>query len=107
MRSVFRLRVRGDSMTGVHIIDGDLAIIRVQQRVENVQIAAVLVQDILIDATLKIVRRKWNILMLEPANRRYKVLAFKGLSAGVSRTSANWRVLCAGRAKGSRCNAPR
>jgi repressor LexA len=66
-------------MTGVHIIDGDLAIIRVQQRVENGQIAAVLVQDILIDATLKIVRRKWNILMLEPANRRYKVLAFKGV----------------------------
>jgi repressor LexA len=75
----FGLRVRGDSMTGAHIVDGDLAIIRVQQRVENGQIAAVLVQDIFTEATLKIVRRKGNILMLEPANRRYKVLAFKGV----------------------------
>jgi repressor LexA len=74
----FGLRVRGDSMTGAHIMDGDLAIIRVQQRVESGQIAAVLVQDILTEATLKIIRRKGNILTLEPANRRYRSLAFKG-----------------------------
>jgi repressor LexA len=74
----FGLRVRGDSMTGAHIMDGDLAIIRVQQWVESGQIAAVLVQDMLTEATLKIVRRKGNILTLEPANRRYKTLAFKG-----------------------------
>jgi repressor LexA len=75
----FGLRVRGDSMTGAHIMDGDLAIIRVQQRVESGQIAAVLVQDMFTEATLKIVRRKGNILMLEPANRRYKTLVFKGI----------------------------
>jgi repressor LexA len=74
----FGLRVRGDSMTVAHIMDGDLAIIRVQQWVESGQIAAVLVQDMLTEATLKIVRRKGNILTLEPANRRYKTLAFKG-----------------------------
>jgi repressor LexA len=74
----FGLRVRGDSMTGVHIMDGDLAIIRAQQQVESGQIAAVLVQDMLTEATLKIVRRKANILTLEPANRRYKTLVFKG-----------------------------
>jgi repressor LexA len=74
----FGLRVRGDSMTGAHIMDGDLAIIRAQQRVENGHIAAVLVQDMLTEANLKIIRRKGNILTLEPANRRYKTLAFKG-----------------------------
>lgn len=74
----FGLRVRGDSMTGAHIMDGDIAIIRVQQRVESGRVAAVLVQDMLTEATLKIVRRKGNILMLEPANRRYKPLLFKG-----------------------------
>jgi repressor LexA len=75
----FALRVRGDSMTGVHIMDGDLAVIRMQQRVESGQVAAVLVQGMLTEATLKIVRRKGNILMLEPSNRRYKVLSFKGV----------------------------
>lgn len=75
----FGLRVRGDSMTGAHIMDGDLAIIRVQPRVENGQIAAVLVRDMLSEATLKIVRRKGNVLTLEPANRRYKSLVFKGV----------------------------
>ena len=74
----FGLRVRGDSMTGAHIMDGDLAIIRLQQQVESGEIAAVLVQEMLAEATLKIVRRKGNSLTLEPANRRYKVLAFKG-----------------------------
>jgi repressor LexA len=78
-KQCFGLRVHGDSMTGVHIMDGDIAIIRVQQRVESGQVAAVLVQDMLTEATLKIVRRKGNILMLEPANRRYKVLSFKGI----------------------------
>ena len=75
----FGLRVRGDSMTGAHIMDGDLAIIRVQPRVENGQIAAVLVEDMLSEATLKILRRKGNVLTLEPANRRYKSLVFKGV----------------------------
>lgn len=75
----FALRVRGDSMTGAHIMEGDFAIIQVQQQVKSGRIAAVLVQDILTEATLKIVHRKGNILMLEPANRRYKVLSFKGI----------------------------
>ena len=75
----FGLRVRGDSMTGAHIMDGDLAIIRVQPKVHSGQIAAVLVHDLLTEATLKIVRRKGNVLRLEPANRRFKVLSFKGV----------------------------
>jgi len=53
----FGLRVRGDSMVGAHILDGDMAIIRPQPVVENGDIAAVLVQDLIPEATLKIVRR--------------------------------------------------
>jgi repressor LexA len=75
----FGLRVRGDSMTGAHIMDGDLAIIRVQKQVENGQIAAIQVEGMLSEATLKVVRRKGNVLTLEPANRRYKSLVFKGV----------------------------
>ena len=74
----FALRVRGDSMSSAHIMDGDLAVIRRQAQVENGEIAAVLVEDLLTEATLKIVRRKGWELRLEPANRRYRTLVFKG-----------------------------
>ena len=75
----FGLRVRGDSMSGAHIMDGDLAIIKRQDQVDNGRIAAVLVEGLLTEATLKIVRRRGNMLRLEPANRRYKTLVFKGV----------------------------
>lgn len=74
----FGLRVRGDSMIEAHIMDGDLAIIRAQPRVENGEIAAVLVQDVLPEATLKIIRRTRSSLTLEPANPAYSDLVFKG-----------------------------
>ena len=74
----FALQVCGDSMSGAHIMDGDLAIIRRQAQVENGEIAAVVVEDLLTEATLKIVRRKGWELRLEPAKRRYWALVFKG-----------------------------
>jgi repressor LexA len=74
----FGLRVKGDSMIDAHILDGDLAIIRPQPRVENGEIAAVLVRDLLPEATLKIVRRTRATLFLEPANPAYSPVVFKG-----------------------------
>jgi repressor LexA len=65
-------------MIEAHIMDGDLAIIRPQPRVENGEIAAVLVQDVLPEATLKIIRRTRSTLTLEPANPAYPDLVFKG-----------------------------
>jgi len=41
----FALRVRGDSMSGAGILDGDVAIIEQRPAVENGQIAAVVVED--------------------------------------------------------------
>lgn len=65
-------------MIDAHIMDGDLAIIRPGQRVENGEIAAVMVQDLLLEATLKIVRRTKSSLSLHPVNAAYAVMVFKG-----------------------------
>jgi repressor LexA len=74
----FALRVSDDSMIEAHIMAEDLAIIRPQQRVENGEIAAVIVQDWMPEATLKILRRNRQTLSLEPANRAYSAMIFKG-----------------------------
>ncbi len=74
----FGLKVTGDSMIGAHILDGDVAVIRPQKQVENGEIAAVIVQDLLPEATLKIVHRTRTTLTLKPANPAYAPLAFRG-----------------------------
>ena len=74
----FALRVSGDSMIEAHIVSGDLAVIRPQSEVENGDIAAVIVQEALPEATLKIVQRKRRTLVLMPANRAYPAMTFKG-----------------------------
>jgi len=73
----FGLRVRGDSMTGANIADGDIAIVRPQQQVKNGEIAAVLVADLLTEATLKIVGRTKTALTLKSANPKYRSLIFR------------------------------
>lgn len=74
--SCFALRVSGDSMIEAHILDGDLAIIRPQKSVYSGQIAAVMVEDILTEATLKIFRRKKGCIELHPANEKYQPLVY-------------------------------
>ncbi len=74
----FALRVCGDSMIEKHILDGDIAVIRRQSRVEQGNIAAVMVTDILTEVTLKIIRYQRRTLTLEPANPAYKPLVFDG-----------------------------
>jgi repressor LexA len=73
----FGLRVRGDSMIGASISDGDIAIIRPQQQVDNGEIAAVLVEDLLTEATLKIVYRTKTALTLKSANPKYRSFVFR------------------------------
>jgi repressor LexA len=68
---MFFLRVRGDSMIDAHIMDGDLALIRPQPRVEQGEIAAVLVGD---EATIKYVFREQHAIRLQPANAAMKPL---------------------------------
>ena len=74
----FALRVVGDSMIGVHVQDGDLAVIRPQADVNSGEIAAVMVAGILPEATLKIVKKKSGMLELLAANPDYPPLLFRG-----------------------------
>ena len=62
---MFFLRVEGDSMIDVHIVDGDLAMIRPQERVEQGEIAAVLIGH---EATIKYFFREKDSIRLQPAN---------------------------------------
>ncbi len=74
----FALRVRGDSMIGAQIRDGDLAIIRPQVQAENGEIVAVLVEGMESVATLKVFRRRNGDVELLPANPAYEPLIFSG-----------------------------
>ena len=62
---IFALRVRGDSMIGDHIVDGDIVFIRRQDSVKNGEIAAVLVDG---EVTLKRVYFKKGKIILQPSN---------------------------------------
>jgi repressor LexA len=76
--NAFALLVKGDSMIGEQIRDGDLAIIRQQPDAENGEIVAVLVEGMETEATLKILRRINGDIELCPANPAYQPLIFKG-----------------------------
>jgi repressor LexA len=76
--NAFALLVKGDSMTGEQIRDGDLAIIRQQPDAEDGEIVAVLVEGLESDATLKILRRSNGGIELHSANLAYQPLVFKG-----------------------------
>ena len=68
----FFLRVRGDSMIGEHIRDGDLALVHPQSVVENGEIAVVLMDD---EATMKRVYREEDVLRLQPSNPGMKPIS--------------------------------
>lgn len=72
--TVFALKVKGDSMINAHICDGDLAILRKQDKVENGEIAAVMVEGIQDEATLKRFHRTSSLIELRAANASYPVI---------------------------------
>ena len=69
MRVDFCLRVKGDSMIGARILDGDLVYIRQQPDVEAGEIAAVLIDGQ--DATLKRVYKVNGTVILRSENHNY------------------------------------
>ena len=73
MRCDFALRVKGDSMTGARIHDGDIVFIRRQDDVDDGQIAAVIVDG---EATLKRVYHLKNGLQLLSENPKYPPMVF-------------------------------
>lgn len=83
----FALKVKGDSMTGEGIFDGDIAIIRSQNTANNGDIVAALIDD---EATLKIFKRAGGSITLMPANEAYRPIVLEtveilGKLAGVFR----------------------
>ena len=70
----FLLRVRGDSMTGAHIMDGDLVVIRPQQTAENGDLVAALLGD---EATVKRFRIEGEEASLVPANPAYQPIPLR------------------------------
>ena len=69
----FALRVRGDSMIGARIHDGDIVFIHRQDDVADGQIAAVIIDD---EATLKRVYHIRNGLQLLSENPKYPPMVF-------------------------------
>jgi repressor LexA len=65
----FALKVRGDSMTGVGIVDGDIAVIEKQESAENHEIVVALVDEAI---TLKRFYKEANRVRLDPENAKYK-----------------------------------
>jgi repressor LexA len=87
----FLLRVRGDSMIGAGILDGDLAAVRQTPQVENGQIAVLRLDD---EITLKRYRRRGDTVLLHSENPAYapievnlrrQALAVEGLYVGCIR----------------------
>ncbi|MDR1354894.1 MAG: transcriptional repressor LexA [Propionibacteriaceae bacterium] len=70
--TVFALQVRGDSMIGAAICDGDYVVVRQQPTAENGEIVAALLDG---EATVKTLQRGNNQVWLMPHNPAYQPIA--------------------------------
>lgn len=66
---VFMLRIKGDSMEGAGIFDGDLVAVRQQQTAQNGDIVAALLED---EATVKRFFKEGRQVRLQPENDAYE-----------------------------------
>ena len=74
----FALKCHGNSMIDLGVKDGDIVYIRSQPEVQNGQVAAVVVDDMEPEATLKKFFKYDNHIMLIPANSEEQPFAFYG-----------------------------
>ncbi|MFQ5867132.1 MAG: transcriptional repressor LexA [bacterium] len=72
--NIFALRVKGDSMVGAGIMDGDLAIVRRQPSAEEGEIVVALIGE---EATVKCFFKESQGVRLEPANPSYEPILSK------------------------------
>lgn len=73
-RNLFALRVRGDSMIGKGIFDGDMVLVSSQPNADSGQIVVALVDG---EATVKTFRRLKNHVRLEPANEEMEPIVVR------------------------------
>ncbi|WP_282166747.1 transcriptional repressor LexA [Shewanella japonica] len=87
----FLLRVRGDSMKDIGIIEGDLLAVHKMQQAKNGQVVVARVDD---DVTVKRFEKKGNVVYLHAENEQYspikvdltcQSLTIEGLAVGVIR----------------------
>lgn len=76
----FLLRVRGDSMIGAHIVDGDLVVVRPQATAENGDIVVALIDG---EATVKRFFRESDHIRLQPENPALAPLVIRADAAEV------------------------
>lgn len=69
----FTLKCKGDSMINARIYDGDIVYVKVQEAVENGQIAVVRVGD---ETTLKRFYKTENTVTLMPENPKYEPMVY-------------------------------
>ena len=67
--ATYLFRVRGDSMTGAGIIEGDLALV---ERGRSPRDGDIVLAEVDREWTLKYLRKRSNKIWLEPANKKYK-----------------------------------
>lgn len=70
----FLLRVKGESMIGAHIVEGDYVVVQKQPIVQNGEIAVVVVDG---ETTLKYFSKKREEVVLSPAHPRMKPIVVK------------------------------
>lgn len=71
--NVFALRVRGDSMVGAAILDGDYVIVRKQQAASMGDVVVALIED---EATVKTLANQNGQVVLRPENPAYQPIPF-------------------------------
>ncbi len=67
--ALFALKVKGDSMTGAGIFEGDIVVVRQQQTAEDGEIVVAMTGG---EATVKRLVRKGREIYLKPENPAYK-----------------------------------
>jgi repressor LexA len=72
--TLFRLRVRGDSMINAAIADGDVVVVRQQSQAENGEIVAAMIDG---ETTVKTLQRADGQVWLMPHNPAYKPIPGK------------------------------
>lgn len=71
---LFALKIKGDSMTGVGILDGDIVIVEKAPEVSNGEIAVAMIED---EATVKTFFREDGHIRLQPENPDYEPIIVK------------------------------
>jgi len=82
----FALKVRGDSMTGDHILDGDMIMVKAQRTAENNEIVVALIDD---EAVVKRFYRTKKGIELRSSNPAYAPIKISGADTDGSMASSS------------------